>query len=230
LSAAEEPGRGARSAASRAPDRRGPAVPDAIADLTEGRDGRCEIVLVRHAQTEWSRDGRHTGRSDIPLTAEGRRVAAGELAQRLRGRRFDLVLVSPSLRARETCELCGLAAESQVREDLLEWDYGEYEGLRTAEIRSRRPSWLLWREGCPGGESAADLGVRADRVIAELVALGGDAAVFSHGHMLRVIGARWIGLGPEQGARLALSTAATCELGRERERAVIARWNETCNA
>ncbi len=213
-----------------APDEPRLGALDAIADLAEDRAGACEIVLVRHAQTEWSRDGRHTGRSDIPLTAEGRRVAAGALAERLRGRHFELVLVSPSIRARETCELCGLASESQVRADLLEWDYGEYEGLRTAEIRSRRPTWMLWRDGCPGGEGTADVALRADRVIAELIALDGNAVVFSHGHMLRVIGARWIGLGPEYGARLALSTAATSQLGRERERAVIAGWNETCNA
>lgn len=202
----------------------------AFADLVEQRDGADEIVLVRHAQTAWSRDGRHTGRIDVPLTEDGRRAAASVLAETLRGRRFELVLVSPSKRARETCELCGLASEAQVRDDLLEWDYGEYEGLATAEIRARRPEWSLWRDGCPGGERAADVAERADRVIAELIALDGDAAVFSHGHTLRVIGARWIGLGPEYGGRMALSTAAMCALGWERERAVITRWNETCNA
>jgi len=184
-----------------------------------------EIVLVRHAETEWSRNGRHTGRTDLPLTDLGR-AGARALAERLRGRDFDLVLVSPATRARETCELCGLGAEAQVREDLLEWDYGDYEGLTTPEIREQRPGWLLWRDGAPGGESAADIGARADRVIAELSALSGDAAVFSHGHMLRVLGARWIALGPESGARLGLSTAAICVLGHERETAVIARWND----
>jgi broad specificity phosphatase PhoE len=187
------------------------------AGAANGHDARPahEIVLVRHAETEWSRDGRHTGRSDIPLTDDGRRVAASPLAERLRGRRFELVLVSSG---------------AQVRDELLEWDYGEYEGLTTPEIRSQHPDWLLWRDGCPGGESATDVGARADRVIAELSALDGDAAVFSHGHMLRVLGARWIGLAPESGGRLGLSTAATCALGLERETAVIARWNQTCNA
>jgi broad specificity phosphatase PhoE len=185
-----------------------------------------EIVLVRHAETEWSRNGRHTGRTDIPLT-DGGRAGARALAERLRARRFDVVLVSPATRARETCELCGLGAEAQVRADLLEWDYGDYEGLTTPEIRRQRPGWQLWRDGCPHGESAADVGARADRVIAELSAVGGDAAVFSHGHMLRVLGARWIALAPENGCRLGLSTAAICVLGSEREASVIARWNDT---
>jgi broad specificity phosphatase PhoE len=207
-----------------------PGVHGADAELRGSVARAREIVLVRHAETEWSRDGRHTGRSDIPLTDDGRRVAAGALAERLRGRRFELVLVSPSTRARETCELCGLGAGAQVRDELLEWDYGDYEGLTTPEIRLQRPGWLLWRDGCPGGESAADVGARGDRVIAQLGALDGDAAVFSHGHMLRVLGARWIGLAPENGGRLGLSTAATCALGFERETAVIARWNDACNA
>ena len=183
-------------------------------------------VLVRHAETEWSLSGRHTGRTDLPLTEHGREVAAA-LREQLRAWDFALVLVSPSRRARETCELCGFGAEAQVREDLLEWDYGEYEGLTTAEIRERRHGWVLWRDGCPGGESAGDVGARADRVIAELAAGEGDVAVFSHGHMLRVLGARWIALGPEDGARLALSTAAICMLGHERDTAVLARWNDT---
>ena len=199
----------------------------AFADRAAGDAAANEIVLVRHAQTEWSRDGRHTGRIDVPLTEEGRSAAAGALAERLRGREFALVLVSPSTRARETCERCGLASQAQLRPDLLEWDYGEYEGLTTAQVRAQRPGWWLWRDGCPGGESAADVGARADRVIAELGALEGDAAVFSHGHLLRVLGARWVGLAPAYGGRMALSTAATCVLGWERERAVIARWNHS---
>jgi broad specificity phosphatase PhoE len=192
-----------------------------------------QVVLVRHAETEWSRDGRHTGRTDIPLTERGREGARA-LAERLRGLTFARVLVSPATRARETCDLCGLGAQAQVREDLLEWDYGDYEGLTTPEIRVQRPGWLLWRDGCPGGERALDVGARADRVIAELgasagetAAQTGDTAVFSHGHMLRVLGARWISLGPEGGGRLGLSTAAICVLGSERETPVIARWNDT---
>jgi broad specificity phosphatase PhoE len=185
-----------------------------------------EAVLVRHAETEWSLSGRHTGRTDIPLTEHGR-DAARALRGRLRAWHFDLVLVSPSVRARETCELCGLSAEAQVRSDLLEWDYGDYEGLTTVEIHAQRPDWVLWRDGCPGGESPADVGARADRVVAEIAASGGGVAVFSHGHMLRVLGARWIALGPENGGRLALSTGAISVLGHERDTAVIARWNET---
>lgn len=187
--------------------------------------GAGEAVLVRHAETEWSLSGRHTGRTDIRLTEHGRDVARG-LRGRLSAWHFDLVLVSPSQRARETCELCGLSAGAQVRPDLLEWDYGEYDGLTTAEIRARRPDWVLWRDGCPGGESPADVGARADRVIAEIAGSGG-VAVFSHGHMLRVLGARWIALGPESGGRLGLSTAAISVLGHERATRVIARWNET---
>jgi probable phosphoglycerate mutase len=182
----------------------------------------AEIVLVRHAETEWSRDGRHTGRTDIPLTDAGR-AAASALAARIAARHLDTVLVSPSLRARETCELCGLGDRAQVREDLLEWDYGDYEGLTTPQIQAERPGWNLWRDGCPGGESAADVGARADRVIAELSA--GSAAVFSHGHMLRVVGARWIELDASAGARLGLSTGAMCVLGHERATAILAAWN-----
>jgi broad specificity phosphatase PhoE len=184
-----------------------------------------EAVLVRHAETEWSLDGRHTGRTDIPLTDRGR-AAASALSERLRGRRFELVLVSPSTRARETCELCGLGGEAQLREDLLEWDYGEYEGLTTPEIREQRPGWALWRDGCPGGENAADVGARADRVIAELNSAAAGAVVFSHGHLLRVLGARWILLDPATGQHLGLSTGALCVLGHERQTPILARWNE----
>jgi probable phosphoglycerate mutase len=183
-----------------------------------------EIVLVRHAETEWSRDGRHTGRSDLPLTDAGREQARA-LAPALARRDFELVLVSPARRARETCELCGLAAGAQLREELWEWDYGDYEGATTAQIQAQRPGWNLWRDGCPGGERAADVGARADRVIAELASCTGDVAVFSHGHMLRVLGARWIELDPACGGRLGLSTAAVCVLGHEHTTAVLVRWN-----
>jgi broad specificity phosphatase PhoE len=136
------------------------------------------------------------------------------------------VLCSPSTRARETCELAGLGARALVRPDLLEWDYGDYEGLTTAEIYADRPGWALWRDGCPGGESAADVGARADRVIEELCACEGDVAVFSHGHTLRVLASRWVSLGAEHGARLGLTTAALCVLGYERTTAIITRWND----
>lgn len=185
-----------------------------------------EIVLVRHAETEWSRDGRHTGRTDIPLT-DGGRARAAALAERLASRRFALVLVSPLTRARETCDLCGLGAHAQERSELMEWDYGDYDGLTTPQILATRPGWDLWRDGCPGGENATQVGARADRVIAELAGIDGDVAIFSHGHMLRVFGARWVTLDPAQGARLGLSTAAICVLGYERDTAVLARWNDT---
>jgi len=184
-----------------------------------------EIVLVRHAETEWSRDGRHTGRTDVPLTEYGRSSARTPAAL-LRGRRFELVLVSPSRRARETCELCGLGGDARTCADLLEWDYGEYEGLTTAQIEAMRPGWSLWRDGCPGGESPAEVGARADRVIAELRAVDGDVAVFSHGHTLRVLGARWIELAPSLGARLRLSTGAICVLGDEHGTPALSCWND----
>ncbi|MHB8533229.1 MAG: histidine phosphatase family protein [Solirubrobacteraceae bacterium] len=184
----------------------------------------AEVVLVRHAETEWTLDKRHTGRSDIPLTERGR-AAASALAAKLPHERFEVVLRSPSRRARETCELAGFGAQAQEREDLLEWDYGEYEGLTTAQIRQQRPDWDMWRDGCPAGESAAAVGTRADRVIAELLAARGPALVFSHGHMLRVIGARWAELGPEQGARLALSPGSISRLGYEHDRRVLEQWN-----
>lgn len=183
-----------------------------------------EVVLVRHAETEWSRAGRHTGLTDLPLSERGRAVARA-LADRLAARHFELVLVSPARRARETCELCGLGERAGVREELHEWDYGEYEGLTSAEIEARQPGWSLWRDGCPGGESPAQVGARADRVIAELRAAPGDVVVFSHGHMLRVLGARWIELAPAQGSRLRLGTAALCVLGYEHGLAALTVWN-----
>jgi broad specificity phosphatase PhoE len=183
-----------------------------------------ELVLVRHAETEWSRDGRHTGRTDIPLTDAGR-TAAAMLPGRLRRWSFARVLVSPSTRARETCKLAGLDDEAQVSDDLLEWDYGEYEGLTTKQIQATRPDWYQWRDGCPGGEDAAAVGARADRVIAELSGIAGTVAVFSHGHMLRVLGARWIGIAPEHGGRLGLSTSAICVLGHERQTSIVSGWN-----
>jgi len=182
------------------------------------------VVLVRHAETVWSREGRHTGRTDISLTDAGRE-AARELEPALEGRDFELVLCSPLRRARETCELCGLGEAAQLRADLLEWDYGDYEGLTTAEIHAQRPSWYLWRDGCPGGERPQDVGARADRVIAEVLGVEGTVAVFAHGHVLRVLGARWIELPAAEGGRLGLSTGALCVLGYERETAILERWN-----
>ncbi|HEY6781468.1 MAG TPA: histidine phosphatase family protein, partial [Thermoleophilaceae bacterium] len=185
---------------------------------------RPEIVLARHGETEWSRDGRHTGRSDIPLTEEGERQARA-LRPALAGRDFARVLVSPLGRAVETCRLAGLLDHAERTDALLEWDYGDYEGVTTREIRSERPDWVLWRDGCPNGETAADVAVRVDPLIAELRALDGDAALFAHGHLLRVLAARWIELDPEHGASLVLTTGTLSALGWEHEWPALTRWN-----
>jgi broad specificity phosphatase PhoE len=184
------------------------------------------IVLVRHGETEWSATGKHTSTTDVPLTEAGRRDAE-RLRDRLAGRGFALVLSSPFVRARETAALAGLGDGAQVDEDLAEFDYGEYEGLTTPEIRETRPGWSVWSDGAPGGETAAAVGVRADRVIERALAAGGDVAVFAHGHLLRVLAARYIGLPASYGGHLALSTGSVSELGFERERRVIWLWNDT---
>jgi broad specificity phosphatase PhoE len=183
-----------------------------------------EVVLVRHGETGWSRAGKHTGRTDVPLTEKGRRQSA-VVGVALRGRQFALVLVSPLSRALESCRLAGFGDVAQVRDDLREWDYGDYEGRTTPEVREERPGWTLWSGGVPGGETAAEVGARADRLIAELRAIDGDSAVFAHGHLLRVLGARWVGLEPEDGRWLALDPATISVLGYERETPVIRQWN-----
>jgi broad specificity phosphatase PhoE len=184
------------------------------------------VMLVRHGETEWSRSGQHTSRTDLPLLDDGVRVAEA-LGRRLTDRSFALVLASPMIRARETARLAGLGGELEITEDLHELGYGDYEGRTTADIRVDRPGWDLWTHGAPGGEPLASAAARADRVIARAEAAGGDVALFAHGHILRIIGARWIGLPPEAGGRLALSTASLCILGHERERRVIRLWNDT---
>ena len=185
-----------------------------------------QVVLVRHGQTEWSLSGQHTGTTDIPLTEAGRRHAEA-LGGRLSAWEFARVLTSPLARAADTCRLAGLGARAEVTADLREWDYGEYEGRRTVDVREERPGWGLWKDGVPGGETVDAVGRRADRVIDAARSAGGDVAVFAHGHVLRVVGARWIGLPPDHGALLALPTASVSVLGWERETAVIERWNET---
>jgi broad specificity phosphatase PhoE len=185
---------------------------------------RPEVVLVRHGETEWSRTGKHTGRTDIPLTDAGRRQAES-LRAGLASRSFAHVFASPLGRAIETCRLAGLGDAAELRDELLEWDYGEYEGISTPEIRESRPGWWLWRDGCPGGESAADVGSRVDPLVENLRVLDGDAALFAHGHVLRVVTARWLGLGPEAGALFALDTGTLSVLGWERDVAVIRLWN-----
>lgn len=187
-------------------------------------DGNQEVVLVRHGETAWSLSGQHTGVTDIPLTENGRQMAL-RVREALRGRRFSAVLTSPLARARETCWLAGFAAAAVARDDLMEWNYGEYEGLTSAEIHARRPDWSLWRDGCPGGETAAQVGARADRVIAEVSAADGPVLVFAHGHLLRVFAARWVGLSPEHGCILTLSTGALSTIGYERAQRAILHWN-----
>ena len=183
------------------------------------------IVLVRHGETEWSVSGQHTGNTDIPLTDAGRRQGEA-LGARLAAWSFARVLSSPLSRALETCRLAGLGDGAEVTDDLREWDYGDYEGRRTLDIREERPGWDLWVHGVPGGESVDDVGRRVDRVLDAARATDGDVAVFAHGHVLRVAGARWMGLPPVNGGRLGLSTAAISVLGWERERPVIHRWND----
>jgi len=184
------------------------------------------IVLVRHGETEWSATGKHTSTTDVPLLDSGRRDAE-RLRERLAGRDFALVLTSPYIRSRETASLAGLGANAQVDEDLAEFKYGDYEGLTTPEIRKTRPGWSVWTDGAPGGETAGQVGARADRVIERALGADGDVAVFAHGHLLRVLGARYIDLPANHGGRLALSTGSVSELGFERERRVISLWNDT---
>jgi probable phosphoglycerate mutase len=183
-----------------------------------------EVWLIRHAETAWSKMGRHTGLTDIPLTDEGRAHAA-TLPERLGGHRFAAVYVSPLQRARETAALAGLGGQAQVREDLVEYDYGDYEGITTDEIRSERPGWSLWRDGAPNGEQPDDVGARADRIIAEALAVDGDVALVAHGHILRVVGARWIEQPASFAGRFGLRTGALCTLGVERDVRVIRSWN-----
>jgi broad specificity phosphatase PhoE len=183
--------------------------------------------LARHGETEWSRSGQHTGRTDIPLTDLGREQALA-LGQRLAGHRFALVLTSPLSRAAETARLAGFP-DAIVDPDLREWDYGDLEGRRTVDIRREMPDWSIWHGPWPGGERVEEIGARADRVIARLRAADGDVLLFAHGHFLRVLGARWVDLPPASGGLLALSTATISILGWERGNPVIETWNEDCH-
>ena len=184
----------------------------------------AQIALVRHGETAWSRDGRHTGLTDIPLTDHGREQAKD--AARL-VRRMDIVAArcSPLARARETCELLGVDVEPQIDSDLVEWDYGAYEGITTKEIRETVPGWTVWSGACPDGETAAEVAARVDRVIAAARGAEGTTLVVAHGHVLRVLTARWLGLAPEEGRLFRLDTATVSLLGWERETAVILAWN-----
>jgi len=181
-----------------------------------------EVVLVRHGETEWSAALRHTGRTDLPLTPAGEEEARA-VGEALRGREFALVLSSPLRRALDTASLAGYAP--QVRGELAEWDYGEYEGLTTAQIRELVPDWSIWRYGARGGESGAEVGARVDRVVEEILQADGDVLVFAHGHLLRVLCARWLELEPAEGRLFALDPATLSTLGFEREQRVIQVWN-----
>lgn len=187
-----------------------------------------EVVLVRHGQTEWSVSGKHTGRTDVPLTDLGRRQAEA-LGGMLSGAEFALVLSSPLSRAWETMERAGHAANAVATDDLLEWDYGTYEARRTADIRTEIPDWSVWTHPIVDGESVDDVGDRADRVIAQVLSIAGSAAVFAHGHMLRILAARWMGFPAAAGRNLRLDTATVSTLGWERENPVIRYWNESCH-
>jgi probable phosphoglycerate mutase len=182
-----------------------------------------ELWVIRHGETEWSRDGRHTSRTEVELTPEGEQTAR-ELAGRLDGVTFDLVLTSPRLRARRTAELAGFA-DAHVEVDLAEWDYGDYEGVTTAEIREDVPGWTVWTQPCPGGETADQVSRRLDRVVATVRTHGGRVLVFSHGHASRALAARWLGLPVADGRHFLLGTATISVLGYERESSVVARWN-----
>jgi probable phosphoglycerate mutase len=182
------------------------------------------LLIVRHGETEWSKAGRHTGSTDVPLTVAGREQAAA-VGPRLAGEDFALVLCSPKIRARETCELAGFGAVAETCDDLREWDYGEYDGLTTAQIRASDPHWDLWSQGAPGGESPAEVCARADRVLARFAAIEGQGLAFAHGHILRVLTARWLEMDAAAGARFKLATAGVGTLGYERETTVIERWS-----
>lgn len=187
---------------------------------------RQELWLIRHGETEWSVAKRHTGRTDIALTPMGERQAAA-LGQHLAGRRFAWVLCSPLRRARETCRLAGYGETAQETDDLLEWDYGIYEGKTTQELRQAQPDWSIWTTSVPRGESIKQVGDRAQRVIERVRDLSGDVLLFAHAHILRVITACWLGLPPEAGRLFVLNTASISVLGYERETRVISRWNES---
>ena len=184
-----------------------------------------DLWLLRHGETEWSLSGAHTSRTDLPLTQQGEKRAA-DLKRILAGHSFALVMSSPMRRALDTCHLAGFE-NPEISDDLKEWDYGEYEGLTTNQIQQTAPGWTIFTGVVPSGESIDQVAARADRAIAHAVAAGGDVALFAHGHILRVLGARWVGLPPVDGKCLALSTGSISVLGYERETRVIKSWNQT---
>ncbi|MFZ0090594.1 MAG: histidine phosphatase family protein [Solirubrobacteraceae bacterium] len=183
-----------------------------------------EIFIARHGATEWSVSGQHTSATDLPLLEQGREEA-GAMAAKVAGVQFALVLCSPLLRARQTCELAGFSDAAQITDDLREWDYGDYEGLTTPQIRGRDPSWDLWTQGCPQGETPDQIGARVDRVLARFAEVDGNGIAFAHGHVLRVLTARWLEMGVAAGARFKLEAGSIGVLGHERETQVIERWS-----
>jgi probable phosphoglycerate mutase len=183
-----------------------------------------QVYLIRHGETEWSLSGQHTGATDIPLTENGRKVAK-LLEPVLAKESFALVLTSPLERARETCELAGFGKRAEIDGDLMEWNYGEYEGITTQQIHTERPDWLLFRDGCPGGETPDQVGARADRLIARVRAVEGHVALFAHGHIFRVFAARWLGFPAGAGAHFLLDTATLNVLSYYRGVPAVERWN-----
>ena len=186
------------------------------------------IWLLRHGATEWSRNRRHTGTSEIPLLPEGEEEAKA-LAPRLRGQAFAQVWVSPLQRARRTCELAGLSDRAEVHQDLREWDYGDYEGITTKEIRQTVPNWSVWSHGCPGGEDATAVTARCQRLIDQLLTIEGDVALFAHGHILRSLAGTWMEQGACGGKHLILGTGTYSVLGFERENRALKHWNAPCH-
>jgi broad specificity phosphatase PhoE len=183
-----------------------------------------QVYLIRHGETAWSLSGQHTGTTDIPLTDTGRHVAM--LLQPVLAREtFALILTSPLQRARETCALAGFGARAEIERDLLEWNYGEYEGLTSHQIHATRPGWMVFSDGCPGGESPDQVGARVDRVIARVRTVEGHSALFAHGHVLRVLAARWLGLRAAEGAHFLLDTATLNILSSYRGLPAVQRWN-----
>ena len=182
------------------------------------------LFCIRHGETEWSLSGQHTGVTDIPLTENGRALAK-RLAPVLSPRRFSLVMVSPLKRALETCALAGLAHDAVIEPDLMEWNYGEFEGLTSADIQKSHPDWILFRDGAPGGEAPDEVAERVDRIISRARAAGGDVALFAHGHVLRTLAARWIGLPPSGGSHFLLDTGTLSVLGFYKSSRAIRIWN-----
>jgi broad specificity phosphatase PhoE len=182
------------------------------------------VFAIRHGETAWSRSGQHTGTTDIPLTDNGRRLAE-RMRPVLGTTAFGLVLCSPLQRARETCELAGLGEQAVIDPDLVEWNYGEYEGLTPKQIQAMVPGWRIFRDGCPGGEAPEQVSARVDRVIARSRAVAGNTALFAHGHLLRVFAARWIGLPPSGGQHFLLNTGTLCVLGYYHEIPAVRIWN-----